>query len=244
MVNSDNNQFQKKLDLLWNVSAGLLRSANLLRGAGYGLIFLALFDLLDIFVPSNFTNPLWEFSTLGKLVEQVAVPLIGIVLVFVGERDGRKKWELMILKYLSWSTLLAGILFLLIIPLGVVNTVRINNSNSAEIAARANQEISQVKQVKKQLDGVTTADQFKELLSRFEPTGRAPEITDSDQLSDLKQQFAKSLIDNENQISEQAEVSRFTQQFKLFKNSLKWNLGALISSTLFIYVWRGTSWTR
>jgi hypothetical protein len=244
MVNPDNNQLQKKVDLLWNVTSSLLQSANLFRWVGYGLLILASFDLVDIFVPLNFTNPIWEFATLGKLVEQAAVPLIGVVLVFVGERDGRQKWELVILKYLSWSMLLAGFLFLLLIPLGVVNTVRINNANNAGITDRANQEISQVKQVRQQLEAVTTVDQLKSLLSRFEPQGRAPEIDGIDQLATVKQQFDKSLTENEKRINEQANATRLTQRLTLLKNSVKWNLGALISSGLFVYLWRGTAWTR
>lgn len=53
-----------------------------LRWVGYGLLLLALFDTIEVLTPPQFTNPAWEFQTIGALVERVPVPLLGLVLVF------------------------------------------------------------------------------------------------------------------------------------------------------------------
>jgi len=55
------------------------------RIAGYGLLGLSLFDIIDIL--SHFGDPGWEFQIVRNLVERAPVPLLGLVLVFVGEKN-------------------------------------------------------------------------------------------------------------------------------------------------------------
>ena len=43
---------------------------------------------------------------------------------------------------------------------------------------------------------------------------------------------------------EQAEPIRSQDRLSLWKSSVKWNLGALVSGVLFIRIWRGTHWAR
>lgn len=62
-------------------------------------------------------------------------------------------------------------------------------------------------------------------------------------ISPLTAQF--SAIDRgENQLTKQVEFARSNQQFNLLKKSIKWNLGALVASALFITIWRSTIWAR
>ncbi|NJM68571.1 MAG: hypothetical protein HC851_24365 [Acaryochloris sp. RU_4_1] len=42
----------------------------------------------------------------------------------------------------------------------------------------------------------------------------------------------------------QAQSTTSSQRIDLLKRSVKWNLGALVSGALFIYLWRGTGWSR
>lgn len=56
---------------------------------GYGLLLFFLFDIVDLFFPPRFMNPIWEFQTIGALIERVPLPLIGLVLVFYGEKNYR-----------------------------------------------------------------------------------------------------------------------------------------------------------
>lgn len=82
----------------------------LFRIAGYALLVLSLLDLIEMFVPLRFTDPAWEFQLVNNLVERVPVPLLGLVLVLVGEQSFR------IFKFLSWACLVVGLLFLLVVP--------------------------------------------------------------------------------------------------------------------------------
>lgn len=244
MANAEDNQLATKVELLWNVASNRAWSLKFQHWVGYGLLILASFDLIAVFVPPNFTNPLWEFQALGNLVEMVAVPLIGVALVFPGKRDGRPKWELKILQYLSSLMLLAGILYWLLIPLGIMNTMRIDRQNDQQITGQVDQEITQIQKLREQLAGVTTIEQMEQLLSTVEQNGRPPAITGVEQLASAKAELADSLTKGQERLKTQAQTTRSGQRFDLLKRSVKWNLGALISGALFICLWRGTGWSR
>lgn len=212
-------------------------SMSILRSLGYGLLLLAFFDIVEMFVPPNFMNPAWEFQTFGALVERVPVPLIGLVLVFFGEMNSRSKWEFPILKLLSWLTVLFALLFFLLIPLGVGNTLRLNNQSVAQISTLSKQQISQAEQVEKQLNQATPQqiDNFIKSQGRS-LNGKNPE--------ELKTQVLSRVSQAKKQIKTQAEATQSSRGLTLIKSSVKWNLGALVAAGLFISIWKGTRWAR
>jgi hypothetical protein len=212
-------------------------SMSILRSLGYGLLLLAFFDIVEMFVPPNFMNPAWEFQTFGALVERVPVPLIGLVLVFFGEMNSRSKWEFPILKLLSWLTVLFALLFFLLIPLGVGNTLRLNNQSVAQISTLSKQQISQAEQVEKQLSQATPQqiDNFLKSQGRS-LEGKNPE--------ELKTQVLSKVSQAKKEIKTQAEATQSSRGLNLIKSSVKWNLGALVAGGLFISIWKGTRWAR
>jgi hypothetical protein len=236
MTQLDNNKLTQSVEELRQFSINLSRSIPLVRWVGYGLLILTLFDLVQVFVPPGFMNPFWEFQTMGALVERVPVPLLGLALVFLGQAHRRGNWERRILTFLSWLSLLFGILFLLMIPLGVVNTMRINTANTAQISAEYTQQMSRAEQVKQQLNKASTED----IDSFLKSQGRS---LDGKQPEEFKDQLLSQLTQTKQQMQTQYQAKRSNQRISLFKNSVKWNLGALVSGILFIYVWRLTRWT-
>lgn len=212
-------------------------SMSILRSLGYGLLLLAFFDIVEMFVPPNFMNPAWEFQTFGALVERVPVPLIGLVLVFFGEMNSRSQWEFPILKLLSWLTVLFALLFFLLIPLGVGNTLRLNNQSVAQISTLSKQQISQAEQVEKQLSQATPQqiDNFLKSQGRS-LDGKNPE--------ELKTQVLSKVSQAKKEIKTQAEATQSSRGLTLIKSSVKWNLGALVAGGLFISIWKGTRWAR
>ncbi|ERT04756.1 hypothetical protein M595_5283 [Lyngbya aestuarii BL J] len=244
MTPSPNNPLAEKVDTLWKFSSTLLQTIPPLRWVGYTLLFLTLIDLIVLVIPPQFTNPVWEFQTIGAIVERVAVPLIGFVLVFYGGQNLRAKWELPLLKILSLSTLLFGIILLLFIPLGVINTFRINQQSNTQIGTQVEQRITQIQQVQQQLQQATTPEQMEELLSRLDTQGRSPDIQSNQQLEEIKNQLTEFVSRSEQATKTQAQTTLKNRKIVLFKNSIKWNLGALISGILFISIWKATAWTR
>lgn len=244
MTKSPTQKLIEKVDELWQFNTGLVRSLDLFHWVGYGFLLLTLFDLFEIFVPPRFMNPVWEFQMLGALVERVPVPLIGLVLVFCGEPNLRAGWERSILKFLSWAALLFAVWFLLLIPLGISNTVRIDRNSNAEISAQVKQEIAKFQQIKARLEEAETKEEIESLLLRVDRGVSIPEIVNFQQLSSVKQQISSSLTASEAKIKVDAEDDRTNRRFTLLKKSVKWNLGALVSGALFFFIWKSTRWAR
>lgn len=217
------------------------RSRLLMRLLGYGLLVFALVDYIDIFIPSRFTDPSWEFQTIGALVEHAAVPFMGLIFIFYRHQGYIRNLERYFLRFLSWASLLVGLLYLFMLPLGVADTWRIYNSIDAQISAQISQQSQQFQQLKGQLHQATTDEQIKQLVASLTHQSRLPEIQDP-QAS--KNQLLAKISQAEQNIKIQADSTRTKQRQALLKNSLKWHLGALVAGTLFIWTWRLTSWTR
>ncbi|AFY58421.1 hypothetical protein Riv7116_6064 [Rivularia sp. PCC 7116] len=221
----------------------MVDSLPAIRWIGYGLLILALFDVIEMFIPAKFLNPNWEFQTFGALVERVAVPLIGFAFVFIAGLNERGNKEGIILKFLSWLTLLLGIIYFITVPLGVINTARIYKQQQGQITARLNQQKAAIEQVKKNLDGPINEVQMQQILAQLSG-GRAPELKNSEELQKAKQQLSDFVNKGESELETQVQTARTNQRINLLKKSVKWNLGALISGALFITIWRNTGWAR
>jgi hypothetical protein len=212
-------------------------STKILRILGYGLLLLAFFDLVEMLYPPRFMNPAWEFQTFGALIERVPVPLIGLALIFYGEWHSRNKWEFVSVKVLSWLTLLFAVILFLLIPLGIGNTVRLSKQSAAQIDTVSQQRITQAERVEEQLSQATP-EQINNLLRGQGRSldGKSPQEVRNQLLSEVNK--AKAQIKNE------AQTTQSNQRLGLLKNSVKWNLGALVSAALFFSFWKATQWAR
>ncbi len=238
---------QPKLDRLWRAYATQSRSITIIRWLGYGLLLLALLDLGAILIPINLMNPVWEFRSIGAIVERIPVPLIGFVMVFWGELEYRRPREKLILKVLTWLTLVLTLVLAAMIPLCFVNSVRIHNLKVEEINTFKVQRLALVQQLEKKLDQTTSVDEFQSLLSRA-LTNRPPVAFDTSQaLPDIKAQIpsllspARAAI--EQQTKDALEQAR-KEQPRLLKRSIKWSLGALIGAVVSLRIWQSTRWAR
>lgn len=206
--------------------------APLFRLVGYGLLALSLFDIIDIFVPSLFTNPAWEFQVVRNLVERVPVPLLGAVLVFAGEKSLR------IFKFLSWACLVVALLFFLLIPLGLSASVRIDQQSSQQLSAQVNQQTTQLQQLEAVLNKATTPAEIQSILTRLNPQGG---VVSAQNLPQIKTQLLTRIAEGQRQIKTQAANNRANAQRLLIKNAIKSLLGALVAGTIFMMLWRQTN---
>ena len=212
-------------------------STMILRCLGYGLLILALFDIVEMLVPPNFMNPAWEFQTIGALVERVPVPLIGFAFVFYGEMNSRSRWEFPVLKILSWLALVMGVIYILSIPLGVINAARLQRQSASQIHTVSKQQITRAEQVEKQLN-LATPEQIDNLLKR---QGRSLEAQKPEK---LKQQLLGEVFQVKQKIKSQAKATESSRGLSLLKKAVKWNLGAVVAGILYINIWRVTDWAR
>lgn len=143
---------------------------------GYGLLLFALVDYIHIVIPPRFTDPSWEFQTIGVLVEHAVVPLLGLIFVFYSHQGYIRERQTNLLRFLSWVSLLVGLVYLLMLPLGVADTWRIYYGINAQITAQVSQQSQQLQQLKGQLNQATTDEQLKQLVASLAPQGRSLEI--------------------------------------------------------------------
>jgi len=216
------------------------RSVYRLRWVGYGMLVFALLDTLHTLIPPAFTNSAWELQTLGALVERSVIPLLGMALVFFGESYDRLRLEKIPLKLLSWLCVLLTVLFVLMVPLGVLNTVRIANQSATQVNTQVEQRLAQFTQLESKLKQSSPED-LQKLATQLKSLGIQ---LDPQKPEDLKKQILGRIVSGRSQIQAQAQATLATQKLGLYKNSLKWNLGALIAATLFFIFWRTTDWAR
>lgn len=212
-----------------------------LRFLGYILLILAAIDVINIFIPFRFTNPVWEFQTIGALVEHAPLPLIGSIFVFFGEKDYRNKIEIYVLNFISWAALLGGCLFFLLLPLGINNTWRINNQNYMQIANQSSQQMLQIRQAKELLNKANTNEDLNQIFKSLNPQNNTPELKNPQEVKAL---LLSQIGQLEKKVNNQVQATQSRTYKELIKNSIKWNLGALICSFAFIWIWHATDWAR
>ncbi len=217
------------------------RTYLLVHWLGYGLLGLALLDYLHIVIPPRLTDPVWEFQTMGALVEHSAVPLLGLIFVFYRYQGYVGKREKHLLRFLSWVSLAVGLVYLLMLPLGAADTWRIHQANNNQIVTQTAQQTQQLQQIKNQLNQATTDEQLKQLVASLAPQSRSLEIRNTQAFKD---QLLAQVSQAEQNIQTQAKTLQNNQKLALVKSSVKWNLGALISGILFVVTWHLTSWAR
>lgn len=217
-------------------------SSGILRLVGYGLLLMAIVDVTFLIIPPQLMNPLWEFRTMGAIVERLPVTLLGIVLVYYGERSDRAPIENLLLKGLSWFSLLAAIFLMLIIPLNISNGFRIYNQQNATANAQFVNQKETIQHFKEQLEAADSKDEIGAVLQQ--QAQKKVNIPDSVNTQKLKTDLIANLQNNHDSITNQAQAFRAQKRSLLLKKCLKWNLGALIAAILFFIIWKSTGWAR
>ena len=217
-------------------------SSGILRLVGYGLLLMAIVDICFLLIPPQLMNPLWEFQTVGAIVERIPVTLLGIVLVYYGERSDRAPIEAFILKGLSWFSLVSAILLLLIIPLNISNSFRIYNQQNATANVQFVSQKDAIEQFKEQLSAANSKDEISAIIQQ--QAKQKINISDSVNTQKLKDNILTNLQNNQDNITSQVQAFRAQKRSLLLKNCLKWNLGALIAAILFFLIWKSTGWAR
>lgn len=208
---------------------------RLVRWTGYVLLLLSLIDLTAIVIPFNFSNASWELQTIGAVVERIPLPLLGIVFIFFGGQILRSPLERGVVWLLSWLCLPAAVLLLLLAPLALGNTVRINQQTTAQLSSQYAQQMEQIDQFESQISQAT-ADDIQNFLQA--------QGVELDSATVPRDQAVQEIKQVRQQLYTNYEQGKTTQRTNLLKGSIKWSMGALISSFFLVYIWRLTRWTR
>ncbi len=240
----DDDSFNRQAEDIKEIDFSFRQAVGILRWLGYGFLLFTLFDWADTLTPLQFMNPSWEFQTIGALVEKVVVPLMGFALIFTGATMGRSRWELRFLRVLSWFALVLGLLYCLMLPLGIINTVRLNEIGKTQVTAQLDKQMAQIKEVKSQLASITNPEQLQQVLTTLQKGGIAITPKPGESVETIKKDLFTFMSGAEERLKTQAKTTRSAQELALLKRSVKWNLGALVSGVWFIGIWRMSRWAR
>jgi hypothetical protein len=208
----------------------------LFRLAGYGLLILTLFDVASAFIWVPLSERAWQFQTAGIFVEKSVVPLIGFVMAFYGNDEARKKRELLVLRLLSWISLLTGVFYLVLLVILFINVPGLSDSGQEQINAQFNPEITRLQQYQSQVEKAPTTQ-----IEAFIKSNKSVNITDPNV---FKSKLLQDAATAEKNLQARATLTKNSQRQGLLKNAVKWGLGALVSAVLFIRIWAATRWAR
>ncbi|NDJ16200.1 HpsJ family protein [Myxacorys almedinensis] len=209
-----------------------------LRLIGYFLLVMSAFDVVDILYPLQVFNPVWEFDTVGNLVERVAFPMIGFGLVFLGEFRDRTGVENFLLKPLSWLVLGVAIAYWVLVPVCISASWRVHNQTNAQVVSQLSQQRDQAKTAQNNL-----AKMSDEQLRNFVQRSTVGTLDNFDASAFRKQQLSvMKTTAEQTEVKAQAALSQQSQ--KLLKKALKWGVGGFVSGGLFVYLWHLSSWAR
>lgn len=209
----------------------------LIRVIGYVFLAFFLFDFADTLIPLRLTNPTWEFQTFGALVEKVPVLFLAYAMIYLGRNFGRKPLEQFLLSLITWLALILGLVYLLMIPISIINTNRLLTLNHQQ-TLQLDIQIAQVKKAQTNLKTTNTQSELQQILSRDLGNNSAiPKLENPEQVKTLKNRLSTVISDGELKLKEQAQSLKDVR-LELFKKSVKWNLGSLVSAALLFYIWK------
>jgi hypothetical protein len=211
-------------------------SSGILRLVGYGLLLLAVVNVSCLLISPELMNPWWEFQTMGAVVERIPFTLLGMVLVYYGTSSDRPPIETTMHKLLSWLCLLMAIFLMLMIPLNIYNGLRIYHQRDATADAQSISQENAIQQFKEQLEAADSKAEIKAVLQQ--QAKQQVNIPDSVNPQKLKTDIITNLQKNQDSITSQALAFRSQKRSLLVKKSLKWNLGSLVASILFLMIWK------
>jgi hypothetical protein len=211
--------------------------APLWRFGGCALLILALFDTIESFIPPQLMNPAWELQFMGTLIERSPVPVLGFLFVFFAEylrRSRKKQWVAI---SLSWLSLAVAILMLLMVPLIITNTFRVEGRTTAQFNVQLEQQMAQTQNVETALRSAN-GENLEALLRKL---GRTVDGADTEQ---LRAEALDEVAVARRTLQDRADEVKATQRLTLTKRSYKWSAQALVVGGLLGYLWFATGWIR
>lgn len=212
-------------------------SPNILRLAGYGLLLMAVVNICWLLIPFKLMNPLWEFQTVGRIMERIPVVLLGMVLVYYIKPSDRTSVEAIILKGLSWLSLMFAILLMLIVPLNISNSFSIYYQHDP-----VPQEHDLIQQFKARLEAANSQAEIGAVLQQQVESHL--DLPNSANTQQLKTKILNNLSRELDRNIGRTTAFRAQKRSMLVEKCLKWNLGALVAAVLFFMLWQNTAWVR
>lgn len=217
------------------------RTLVLLPMVGYTLLGLTVINTVILFIPFQPLNPVWVLETMGHLVEGCWFPLLGLVCILYGRWGYVDRWELRLWRFLSRMMLLVGLGYLLMVPVGIRQTWKIEGMNQAQLQSQMVEHHQVFADAQERLQQSQSIEDLNELRVWIFPNRVLP-IRDNPQ--EFKKQLQQDLVQTQRAWEGQLRSQRRAQRLTLMKKSVKWNLGAIVGGVAFLWLWNKTRWSR
>ncbi len=202
-----------------------------LRFTGYVLLFLTALDIADSLIPFRFLDPNWEFTTIGNLVELAPVPLIGLTFVFSRGLEARTSLERLALKPIATIALLLGVFYILLIPLSLSNSSRLQKQNAIQVETAKNAQLVRLQRLETNVNNASP--------ERLQALSAVIDLPSQENLPNdpqaLKTTLLQQLQTARTSITEQSAKSAREQRLTLIKTTVKWVLGSLVAGVGLLY---------
>ncbi len=210
------------------------RTAGLLRPVGYGLLILGVSNYLNALFPNNFADPVWQLQLIKAWVESTPLPMLGLALVFYGDRRWRSPLEKRLLKPLSWWGLVTAVMLICLVPFGFLSSMQVDVQNVQQINRQLAQRTVQLDQLKTQAQAASTPQEMVALLNRLNPQANVQMVPN---LPAVRQQLLTDLDKTTAAAKLQAETAISTSRQTLITNQIRSTIGALVAGIILIRMW-------
>ncbi|MEM8549663.1 MAG: HpsJ family protein [Verrucomicrobiota bacterium] len=220
---------------------------SLLPVAGIGLLLSALVKYASAIFPPNLTNASWELQTLYAIGETSVLAFLGMALVFSFRAGPMAIWKLLILQRLSWLCLPIAIAHLALVPLGIINTVRIYQTLDTGFAQAAVVHDREWSINQRFIEDSRNWDRLQTIAFRagIGNIYRTREETHPDEsLADRKAWLVSTVKTEFDKRIDQVALNHRGESVALLKRSLRTNAMLILDGLLFVLLWFKTDWIR
>lgn len=214
-------------------------SSQIINIFGYTLLAFALLDYASLIIPPQLMNPNWEFQTIGGMVEMSWATLLGLILVFYRRQDDYvKSRELGFLSLISWLCLVMAIAYFITIPILLSSCLRISSSNTAKANNQLTIYSEQIQAIESKLGEASETD-LQRLIATI-PNEAKMNLT----TNEFREKLLAENTSKQKAASKQIRQELKQQQRSLYKNAVKWTIGAFLTGASALFIWKSTCWSR
>ena len=213
-------------------------SLFLLSWLGYVLLFGSALDYLIILYPLQLTNPSWELQTFTQMVNNAWALLLAVLLIFLPKRDSITRLELKVLSLIRWGLFLGGVLFILLIPLGIINTQRIQENRVAELSRQQAVRMEELNNLQRALEsGQLSRVQLGRIATAFNLQETANETP-------LRERLLEKVEEQRQQLRQGTITQKNSRSRQLLGQAIRINSQALFIGAFLLRSWWEVRWLK
>ena len=210
----------------------------ILNWLGYVLLFASVVDYALIIYPPQLTDPNWELETFSRMVDHAWILLLSLILIFLPTRTNIRRLEISFLSFLRWMVLLGGVIFILLLPLGLLNTQRINQETVEELSIEQQNRQQQLSNLQ---EAINTQNVSEEDLQQL---GQALGIDQPAQTEDLRGAINEEIDQQQEQLRQQVEIERGERFEELIRRTVRTHIGGLLIGVFLLRLWWEAKWVK